>query len=178
MTVNQSFSGNIVNPIADARLKMAFSGPALAKRLGLSRQYISRAEQGTYSSLNPALVKWVSNALQISSTAVFQRYVQFQKTKRNASLEETRPHRLIRNDGNTEPGYVLFERWRSGYWPSSLAFANAFCIHPETIRNYEEGIRPEMPGQVKTILQELNLVGENWTEHPLRDEATDDRLSA
>lgn len=158
-----SFIGEIANPITDARLEKNFSMPALAKRLGLSRQYLSRAEQGTYASLNPALQRWVANALNIHPDAVKQRYVAFQKRKRLETLETTAPHKLERHQSN-EAGNVLFERWREGYWTSPTQFAQAFCVHPDTVQKYEEGIQKKMPGDIFRALSEVNLIDANWSD--------------
>jgi transcriptional regulator with XRE-family HTH domain len=143
---------------------MAMSGPALAKRLGLSRQYVQQAEQGRYSSLNPALLKWVANAKSISTRSVEKHYEKFQKERRRATVERVAPHKLTRRDGS--PGAVLFEHWRSGYWVSTTAFSVDFCIHPDLIQKYEEGITKTMPRLLREILTEHNLMDENWIDDP------------
>lgn len=177
MAVNQSYVGNVANPIVAARLEVAITGNMLGKKLGLSRQYISRAEQGTYSSLNPALVKWVANASNISTNAVTARYQLFQKMQRQATIEQVDPHKLERHD-STEAGHKIFERWRSGYWTSSVAFAIAFCVHPDLVTKYEEGIQLKMPKQVSDALKENELLEESWLDAISRDEAPGDRLTA
>lgn len=147
---------------------MSLSSQGLARKLGVSRQYIQRAEAGTYTSLNPALLLWTSHVLSISRGDVAKLYVKFQNAQRRATLERLEPHKLERHEGNTEPSHVLFERWRSGYWPSPVAFANAFCIHPDTISRFEEGISKEMPVVIKTVLSEANLI-ENGFELKSRE---------
>jgi transcriptional regulator with XRE-family HTH domain len=163
LAINQSFTGKITNPVTEARLAMALSGPALAKRLGLSRQYLSRAEQGTYSSLNPALLRWVSNAMHWTATSTERRYEQFQRAQRRATREKIEPHKLERHDSKS-PGGVIFERWRSGYWNSPTAFAIAFCVHPDLVTKYEEGIAKAMPKQIRQALAEVNLIEMNWVD--------------
>lgn len=160
MAVNQSYAGEIINPITDGRLHMSMSSQGLAKKLGLSKQYMSRAEQGTYSSLNPALQKWVSNALNISPESVRQRYVKFQQAQRRATKDRTNPHVLRRN--GSEAAHLTFERWRSGYWTSPMQFATAFCVHPDSVQKYEEGIQKMMPAQIKNALEEVNLLDPSW----------------
>lgn len=157
-----SFTNETINPVTDARIEKSFSGPALAKRLGLSRQYLNRAEQGTYASLNPALVKWVGNALQIHPENVRQRYVAFQRATRKSTAERIDPHKLIRQ--SSEPGHVIFERWRNGYWTSPTQFAIAFCVHPDTVQKFEEGVQKKMPGDIRRALEEVNLIDSNWSD--------------
>ena len=147
------------------------SANALAKRLGLSRQYISRAEQGTYSSLNPALLKWTSDTLAITVKWVVQGYEHFQNTQRRATTEKIEPHRLIRHSGNFSPGGVLFERWRSGYWNSPTAFAIDFCVHPDLVTKYEEGIQKTMPKVIRQALIENQLLDESWADEVKPQEA-------
>lgn len=159
-----SFSGDLANPITDARLDMSMSGPMLAKKLGLSRQYLNKAEQGTYSSLNPALVKWVANTLSITPFDVAHLYVKFQKSTRRATVEKVDPHKLERYPGNTELGHVLFERWRAGYWTSPTQFAIAFCVHPDAVQKYEEGIQLKMPSTIREALFENGLIEKDWAD--------------
>lgn len=166
-----SFSGDIINPIVEARLEMSISANMLAKRLGLSRQYISRAEAGTYSSLNPALLKWVSNALSIHVRDVAANYEKFQSYRRHETVEKFEPHPLRRNGSEKE--HLTFERWRNGYWPSPNAFATAFCVHPDTVQKYEEGIQETMPRMIKNALEEVKLLDHSW-----EGQATDGRLRA
>lgn len=164
LAVNQSFTGTITNPVTQARIEMAMSGPALAKRLGLSRQYVNRAEQGTYSSLNPALLRWTANALQWTTRGVEKHYKAFQKAQRQATVEKVDPHKLERLEGNGSPGAVIFEKWRSGYWNSPVAFAVAFCVHPDLVTKYEEGILKAMPKPVAEVLIETGLMQTNWVD--------------
>jgi transcriptional regulator with XRE-family HTH domain len=164
LAVNQSYVGAITNPIVEARLSKSLSANALAKQLGLSRQYISRAEQGTYSNLNPALLKWVANAMQFTVGSTEQRYITFQKAQRRATIERVNPATLTRRDGNNSPGGVIFEHWRSGYWTSPMQFAVAFCIHPDLVQKYEEGITKTMPKQLKAALIEAGILNGNWVD--------------
>lgn len=176
--IQSSFTGSIINPIIDGRLHVGLTSNALAKRMGLSKQYVSRTEKGTYSSLNPALLQWVANALSISKNDVMKRYVQFQKATRLATVERIDPHKLVRQDGSVEPGHVLFEHWRSGYWPSTVAFSNDFCVHSDTVRNYEEGIRKDMPTAIRSALLETNLLGPDFEKIPSEPGPTGARLRA
>lgn len=162
MAIKHSFTGDISNPVTQARIETAISSNTLARRLGLSKQYLSRVEQGTYSSLNPALLKWVGNALKWTTESVTQRYVLFQKATRRATIEKIQPHRLVRN--SNDPGGLLFERWRSGYWNSPHAFATDFCIHPDLIQKYEEGITKTMPKQLKAAMIENGILDEKWQD--------------
>lgn len=164
MAISQNLIGSIVNPITEARIKLQMSGNSLARRLGLSKQYLSKAEQGTYTNLNPALLLWTSNVLGIDRQKVNMAYWNFQKAQRLRTVEEIGPHFLSRAEGNTDPGHVLFRHWREGYFPSHIAFATAFCLHPETVKSYEDGIRPTMPFPLRQTLTEIGLLDKNWTE--------------
>lgn len=151
------------NPVTEARAMEGYSQERLGNRLGVSKQYISRAEQGTYSGLNKNLLRFVSQALDISIREAERQYKAFQSEKRHESLDRYNPEKLSRRLSN-EPGYVLFNRWRYCYWGSTTSFSNAFCIHPEVVRNYEEGITPAMPDQVMLVLNELKLLDPGWVE--------------
>ena len=160
MTSLNSFSGEVINPIVEARLDQAMTSNSLAKKLGLSRQYMSRAEQGTYTSLNPQLIKWVAESQGIHPRSVEDKYRRFQHHKRIDTVDEVQPHILRRNGSEAE--HLTFERWRSGYWTSPLAFAVAFCVHPDSVQKYEEGIQRGMPQQIKIALEQVKLLEPDW----------------
>lgn len=164
MAVSKNLVGSIVNPITDARMKLQMSSNSLARRLGLSRQYLSKAEQGTYTNLNPALLLWTSNALGITRQKVNEQYWNFQAATRKQTKDSIGPHRLVRAIGNNETGSVIFKRWREGYWPSHIAFSSAMCVHPETVKNYEEQIGHTMPFPLKQALFEVDLIDPDWTD--------------
>lgn len=151
------------NPIIEARNETGMTLQNLGKRLGLSRQYISRAEQGTYSGLNKDLVKFVASQLEISAREVVRRYETFQITTRRRTAANLNPEVLARGRSN-EPGHVLFGIWRGSYWPSTTSFSNGLCVHPEVVRNYEEGITPTMPEPIRDALTSVNLLEPNWSE--------------
>jgi hypothetical protein len=130
---------------------------------------MSRAEQGTYTSLNPALLKWVSQSQAINVRDVERRYQDFQKAKRFDTVDELSPHVLRRNGAEAE--HLTFERWRNGYWVSPLSFAVTMCLHPDSVQKYEEGIQKGMPGQIRIALEQVKLLDPSW-----ETEATSARL--
>lgn len=159
------FVGPVCNPIVEARLESGFSVTTLAKRLGVSKQYISRAEHGTYSSLNNSLVTYGASKLQIKPGVFVQRYREFQKATRAATVDDVNPIVLARK-GSYAPGNEIFSNWRADYWNSITAFCNAFCVHPEIVRAYEDGIREEMPAMIHHILTEYKIIDPNWIDDP------------
>jgi transcriptional regulator with XRE-family HTH domain len=161
------FVGQVCNPIVEARLESGYSVTTLAKKLGVSKQYISRAEHGTYSSLNNKLITYGSKQLGIKPGVFVQRYKEFQNVTRVATVENVNPQMLARR-GSKSPGNVIFVNWRSGYWNSITSFCNAFCLHPEIVRAYEDGIREEMPASMRDILSKLKILDPNWCDDPTK----------
>lgn len=102
--------------------------------------------------------------MQWTTLSTEKRYREFQKAQRRATLERYDPHKLERRDGNNSPGAVIFEKWRSGYWNSPVAFAVAFCVHPDSVTKYEEGILKTMPKQIREALDEVGLLQMNWQD--------------
>lgn len=169
------FAGNHINPIADARLSAGISASSLANRISLSKQYISRAEQGTYNSLNEDLVNYAASRLVVSTTEVMKRYREFQaRTRRKTARSQE--FDLLARAGSLHPGHVLFTKWREGYWSSVIAFSNAWCLHPEMIRAYEEGLRSTMPLQLRELLIEFQLLDPNWSDDLLGDQQVNEAL--
>ena len=152
-----------VNPIVEARLQDGYSLKRLGKRLDMSAQYISRAEHGTYSDLNKALVQYAADILGIPQPAVMHRYKEFQKETRRRTAQNLNPKPLSRGL-SISPGHEIFASWRSTYWSSAVAFSNAFCVHPEVVNTYEEGIRAVLPDQVRRALAHVKLLDPNWSE--------------
>lgn len=163
MAIQQSFVGDIPNPITQARVEASISANTLAKKLGISRQYLQRAESGTYSSLNPALLKWVGNEMGWDLRSTEGRYAEFQVAKRRQTVAETQPHKLERHDSKAT-GSEVFSNWRNGYWVSPMAFAAAFCVHPDLVQRYEEGIQKTMPKQIFQVLLKFDLIDPNWSD--------------
>lgn len=157
---------DIVNPIAEARLNEGYSLKRLGKRLGMSAQYISRAEHGTYSDLNAALANYAADALSITQLALMNRYRNFQLETRRKTARELKPRKLRRGNSGAS-GHELFSEWRDCYWVSPVAFSNAFCVHPEVVSTYEEGIRTTMPDQVYKALSCVQLIDDDWSEAPI-----------
>lgn len=156
----RAFTGSVANPIIDARLENQYSLNVLAKRLGLSRQYLSRAEQGTYKSINPKLISWVAERKSISRSEVMRRYHAFQIATRKATREE-RPevNRFREADYPNLKAWQAFAAWRADHWSSVISFCNSVCVHPETVRYYEEGIRYKMPEPLREALVQMDWIG-------------------
>lgn len=166
------------NPFSVARFSEGYSLHRLGKRLGLSKQYLSRVEAGTYSGLNRELLAWTSRTLELPEREILDQYEAFQWATRRHNAEMMTPNMLARND-SLAPGFQIFSNWRSDYWHSVTAFSNEFCLHPEIVRNYEEGIgmSPTMPRIIRYVLNELQLLDPNWSEGASWADVTDGRLS-
>jgi transcriptional regulator with XRE-family HTH domain len=147
----------------------------LAKRLGVSKQYVSRAEHGTYSSLNNDLVKYGAHQLHIKPGEFVGLYKKFQVETRMATVENVNPAMLARRSSDAL-GNEIFVNWRSGYWTSITSFCNAFCVHPEMVRAYEDGIRDEMPAALRSVLQATKLLDPNWYDRPRDQSDTVEKL--
>lgn len=154
------------NPIVEARHHSGLSLDRLGKKLSLSKQYLSRAEQATYSGLNNALVKWASEQNGVSRGAIMQRYFDFQRIVRENTKTNVNPSLLARR-GSKLPGHVIFTSWREQYWSSPTAFSNALCVHPESVKTYEEGMLSSMPDQLRKALHSIGMIDPNWSEAPV-----------
>lgn len=151
------------NPVSIARSFAGYSLDRLGKRLGVSRQYLSRAEHGTYTSLNKSLCRWTSTTLGISVHEVERRYEAFQKEKRRTTaLNMNVP--LLSRKGSKAPGHEIFQNWRAGYWPTVMSFCKAMCVHPASVENYEDGATLQMPMQLAQALREGKMLDPNWSD--------------
>src|SRR5688572_2105305 len=79
-----------MNPVSYARYLSSLSTTRLAKNLGVSRQYLSRLEQGIYDKLNKETLNWTVQTLNkhldkpVSHGAVEQLYREWQWQKRES----------------------------------------------------------------------------------------------
>ena len=152
------------NPIVEARHLTGISLERLGRKLSLSKQYLSRAEQATFSGLNPGLLKWSADALSVTSGKIMHEYYAYQAATRHRTQETINPQLLARR-GSKLPGHVVFMNWRELYWISPTAFSNAMCVHPESVRNYEDGMISSMPDQLRKALRSVKLIDPNWIEN-------------
>lgn len=168
-----------MNPITYARYHYTGSTIKLSKELGISRQYLSRVEQGLYDKPNDKVLNWATETLNrhleksVTNEAVAQLYREWQwqqreSTKLNKAL---RPLDISEYDLVSQPSFrhdgiiyyhKVFTQWRGDYWNSSHAFCVDMCLHPSPVAEYEEGSTVTMPNQLKKVLGSLNLVGSGF----------------
>jgi transcriptional regulator with XRE-family HTH domain len=173
-----------MNPISYARYLSTYSSTsALARELGVSRQYLSRIEQGIYDKPNQELLEWAATTINKASGKDFeasdveQLYREWQWQKReSAKLNKAlRPvtvteydlvkQRAINGTDAIVYYYRIFTQWRSDYWLTSHAFCVDMCLHPSPVAEYEEGKTHTMPNTLKKVLIELELIGEGFKTH-------------
>ncbi|MGS2592227.1 helix-turn-helix transcriptional regulator [Streptomyces hebeiensis] len=163
-----------MNPISHARYLTNISTTALSKKLGVSRQYISRLEQGLYDKPSDELLKWTVEILNrniekpVTKEVVNQLYKEWQWQKRESvKLDKSLlPCSVTKFDRVRQPDVVyyhkVFVQWRNDYWNTSHAFCVDMCLHPSPVVDYEEGITYKMPSALKQVMSELNLLGEGF----------------
>jgi transcriptional regulator with XRE-family HTH domain len=163
-----------MNPVSYARYLSSYSTTALAKKLEVSRQYVSRLEQGLYDKPNKKLVDWTFQVLSKSNSDLIEHeqieilYREWQWSKRESTKANLalRPCSVTEFDRVRQPGivyyYKIFRQWREGYWISPHAFCVDMCLHPSPVVDYEEGSTHTMPNNLKTVMTRLNLIGEGF----------------
>jgi transcriptional regulator with XRE-family HTH domain len=173
-----------MNPVTYARyLAGNISTSALSRRLNVSRQYISRLEQGLYDKPNQQLLDWTVSALNrnrgadkkpVSHAAVEQLYKEWQWQKRESCKMnrlvrpvEVTEHQLARQKAKNRGSDIIyyhqiFVDWRSDYWTTTHAFCVDMCLHPSPVVDYEEGHTHTMPNSLKKVMTQLNLLGEGF----------------
>jgi Helix-turn-helix. len=166
-----------MNPVTHARYLSTLSTTALAKKLHVSRQYISRLEQGLYDKPNEAVLSWTTDILnnnlasdsQTNVAEVEKYYRAWQWQHRELTkdslflkpLEVTKYDKVIQSEGVIWY-YRLFKQWRSDYWNTAHTFCVDMCLHPGPVVDYEDGKTSKMPGTLKEVLNHLGLLGQNF----------------
>lgn len=155
------------NPVSQARALEGMSLERLGNKLDVSKQYLSRAEHGTYAGLNRNLIRWISGVLEISGREVERQYKAFQTEKRRHCVETTGPERLKQNRSEfsiPKKGYETFRDWRRLYWESPFKFCVDMCVHPASVEKYEDGVCESMPDQLRNALREVDLLEIGWKD--------------
>lgn len=175
-----------MNPISQARHLSTMSSTKLAKELKVSKQYISRIEQGLYDKPNPKIMNWAaetldrnrnrdSNPYPITTAVVEQLYREWQWQQRESVKQSKllRPIAVTKYDrisqaaargGNTIDFryYPIFGQWVGSYWDSAHSFCVQMCLHPSPVGNYIDGGMYAMPAQLTEVLTKLDLIGEGF----------------
>lgn len=155
-------SSSLKNPLTEARSVANISANRLAKSLKLSRQYLSRADQGTYININPSLMAFTCETLHTNSKDVMESYRKFQEARRLETIERINPRLLAVEppvDGSKSKfHYEIFRGWREEYWNTIITFASQMCVHPGTVTNYETGQQRHMPYMIRDALVQVKLL--------------------
>jgi transcriptional regulator with XRE-family HTH domain len=162
-----------MNPISYARMTSHLNKQEFARKMGTSRTYIIRLEQGCYTSPGEKLTRFASEALQIPMEEVNQRYERFQKEKRRETANRLNLMPISvsgRVTSSTPVGtkikpvnfHEIFKNWRETYWHSIVNFSDQMCVHPSSVEKYENGALKSMPIILRRALEELNLLEDNF----------------
>lgn len=170
-----------MNPVAYARFLTTTSASRLSRELKVSKQYISRLEQGLYEKPNDVILKWAAKILDdnsnnpVNESTVEQLYREWQwgqrqSAKMNKVLKPLtvthfdRVSQAARLGGNTNVIYyhLIFGQWLDSYWPSPHSFCVEMCLHPSPVTDYYEGKTHSMPNKLIEVMRELELIGEGF----------------
>jgi transcriptional regulator with XRE-family HTH domain len=155
------------------------STTALAKRLGISRQYITRVEQGLYNEPNSDILNWACEVInnsarpeieaQVNPDSLLQLYREWQWQKRESTkmsrilrILEVTEFDVARQQGNVIYYHKIFGNWRRDYFPTTHALCVELCLHPVPVENYEGGNTRTMPKDIREVLTGLGLLDRSF----------------
>jgi len=163
-----------MNPVSYARYLSSLSTTRLAKEIGVSRQYISRLEQGIYDKPSKEMLNWTVKTLNkhlqdpVTHSAVEQLYREWQWQKRESCKvnKHLLPVGVTDFDRARQPEIIyyhkIFLQWRQDFWISSHEFCVDMCLHPSPVVDYEEGNTVKMPSNLKVVMTHLGLLGSGF----------------
>lgn len=171
-----------MNPVAYARyLSTSTSMTRLAKELKVSKQYISRIEQGLYDAPNPVVSEWAAKVLSKNSGSIVNQeqveslYHAWQDERRVSTKQDKYLKPVVVTDydrisqrakygGSTDIVYyhLVFGQWVYSYWNSTHVFCVEMCLHPSPVADYIEGKTHSMPNKLRDVLVNLELIGEGF----------------
>lgn len=161
-----------INPIRTARASENKSQKELASIIGVSRPFVTRAEQGCYETPGTPLTHYCAKVLGVSPAKVHEMYFAFQRAQRRLTMEnkfDIKP--LTAPPGAAETSnrpkcltfnHELFKDWREQYWNTVTSFCIDMCIHPYSASHYESGDMYSMPEQIKSVMTECELLDRSF----------------
>ncbi|MFE1915013.1 helix-turn-helix domain-containing protein [Streptomyces anandii] len=169
-----------MNPVAFARYLAGLSTTKLAKELKVSKQYISRLEQGIYDKPNKTVMDWATVELnkhysqELTPVTVENLYRSWQWQQRESTKDSRnlkpvvitkydRVSQAARNQSDSVIYYhQIFGQWVGSYWDSVHSFCVSMCLHPSPVAEYVEGRSLTMPNKLVEVLTRLELLGEGF----------------
>lgn len=159
------------NPVQYAMRKAGIGTNGLARRLFVSKQYISRVEKGCAVNLNPYMLKWIKETIEddfeLLTDEGIQNWFNVWKTCKRISILQARsiplpnlyktPDRIevisLQERGPLE-GFnpqvkfipntfdkVAYLKWRQDYWDNTYKFSTDMCVTPASVDIYEKSTR-------------------------------------
>lgn len=159
-----------MNPITQARSFSTMSTTHLARELEVSRQYLTRTEQGLYEKPNSKVIKWTTetlnrNGVNTTEAEVLKDYFKWQWEHR-FSVKDSKTLRPVRINPHYNPEIIyyhkLFGDWRRLYWSTTHEFCVDMCMHSYPVLQYEAGEVYKMPALLKEVMSKLGLLGEGF----------------
>lgn len=146
----------IENPLTKFRSDHKWSIETCAVEIGVSPSTIIRIEQGLYNDIPPRVFRYLSDRT-LSPSSVSYGYHRWQNSRRvqsvngeNFRLFNQRLENLIRDAPEINP--ALLWRYDILGYDSRLAFCRALCVHPATVKRFEDGIAERMPSVIIDVL--------------------------
>lgn len=151
-----------VNPLREYRYRYdngaGLSISQLANRINVSESTVIRTEQGLYHAIPPRILTFLDNSSEfLSRGSIISQYARFQASIRNRSFLSERFSRnvgallakTVKNFPEKNPALLL--RKNVLEYDSRLKFCQALCLHPSTIKRFEDGLALSVPEQMRDV---------------------------
>lgn len=165
------------NPLTEFRLAQSngagWSLSKLSREIGVSESTIIRTEQGLYNDIPPRILYYLADRF-LSPGSVAAQYSRFQISRRHQLYLHGRLELNFRKAltilCEKYPERNPFLLWREsagvkgpGY-KSRLAFCKDLCLHPSTVKRYEDGLAERMPDSMRNALMDVRVDWETIDE--------------
>jgi transcriptional regulator with XRE-family HTH domain len=148
----------VINPVKQFRVSRGWSIKEMSEQAGVSVSTVTRTEQGCYNEIPPRLLGFISSDY-LSVGLVRSDFRRFKASQRDSVLvnREKRGGFLNVTDPrvwNTNP----FVWWRLiNGWNSRLSFCKDMCLHPSTVKRYDDGTAVRMPEDIQIALTDIEI---------------------
>lgn len=137
-----------------------------ARAVGINRQTILRAEQGTFNGIPPVHLHFLSERTSLPSSSITTSYTEWVAERRRSNFNKLSSTYYLERHFEKYPTLHPLVVWRrfSGI-QSRIEVCKLFCVHQSTVTRFESPRLPytEIPDQLHEALSESGYSNEVLT---------------
>lgn len=144
----------ITHPFSRLRALRELSQAQLAVRLGVTRHYYLRLEQGLFHEIPDEILKTLVETFGVSSSELSELYRSYQRETREEFKVEHSSFKDILSSysGLTHP--LVWYRGNQGL--SRMGLCKGLCLHYDGVTQYEKNVQRSIPQDIKLACEDIS----------------------